>query len=71
MFSKPKDNPVYPKVEEPPAPPPPPSRATAASDLTKDGTDKTASGVKSLVNTTGIGLTRKAETKKRSLIGGA
>lgn len=55
-----------PKVKAPPPPPTTPTRAQAAGDVVP-----LAGGFSSLVSSgASTGLARKAETKKRSLIGG-
>lgn len=61
--------PKMPPVEKPPPPPSPPSAADASRAPSIEG--DSVSAVRSLVNTTGTGLARKANTAKRSLIGGA
>lgn len=58
---------IFKKPEQPYIPPPPyaPTKAQTVKPL-----DTSSIGASSLVSTTGTGLSRKADTKKRSLIGG-
>lgn len=61
LFSKPKS----------PKPPPPPPRTPSMADASVQmAGDEISRGYSSLISTTASGLTRKAATVKRSLIGG-
>lgn len=58
----------------PQKPPPPPSTPTRADSSVREAGQRqlgASVGYDSLISTSSTGLARKAETKKRSLIGGA
>lgn len=58
---------LVPKVPKPPLPPKTPTLADARSLINPEDV---GGGFSSLISTTTSGLKRKAETQKRSLIGG-
>lgn len=58
---------MKPKIKKPPPPPPTP---TMADPTVADAAAEAGRGYSSLISTSPSGLTRKAETAKRSLIGG-
>lgn len=60
---------LSPSIKKAPPPPTTPTRADA-SRFVAGSSDTTPIGDKSLISTGPQGLERKAETKKRSLIGG-
>ena len=59
---------IFPKPPKPPRPPSPPTKADASVQFAADNINQ---GYSSLVNTGPSGLTKKASTQKRSLVGGA
>lgn len=61
---------LFPKTKGPTPPPPPPAPPTEASKEVQS-VDLGTGGYSSLISTGPGGLTRKAETRKSSLIGGA
>lgn len=59
---------MFPKPPKPPRPPVPPTQANASVQLAGQQVNQ---GYSSLVNTGPQGLTKKAATSKRTLVGGA
>ncbi len=62
---------ILPKPKAPTPPPPPPSAPTAADASVINAGERAQTGFDSMVNTGATGLTRKPNTVKTSLLGGA
>lgn len=58
-------------MPKPKAPKPPKQPVSAADMATPSTVDETSRAYSSLINTSPVGLTRKASTAKKSLLGGA